>query len=211
MDRELCFTIALLLVAPTAFSATSLRNKLATCVGIKDDAARLTCYDHVAKGNGLTVKSHVIAGKGKWKVSTEISPIDDKENVYLTLDANKPVSGWLQRATPSLVVRCQNNKTEVYVVTGMQAATSDIGDYGTEYHEVTLRYDRDKAKNIRMTGSTDGKALFFSNAVEVAKTMMGHEKLLFEFTPFNANPAMTTFDIGGLKQSIQPLRKVCHW
>ena len=209
------FAIAVVLTslffAAPAYSASGLKGQLMRCARVKDDAARLACFDKAAKNNGLTTQSEVHRAKGNWVVRTETSPIDDSQNVYVRLKANKSISGWLESYTPWLVLQCKQNTTDVYVITGMQAALGRLGEYGTEFHDATLRFDKAAAKNIEMTGSTDGKALFFRDAIRTAKSMMHHQRLLFEFTPFHANPTMTTFDIGGLSEAIKPLRKACHW
>jgi hypothetical protein len=58
-----------------------------------------------------------------------------------------------------------------------------------------------------MDASTDGKALFFSDPRDIMTKMQTHQKLAFEFTPFNASPAETTFTITGYVSAVTPLAK----
>lgn len=84
-------------------------------------------------------------------------------------------------------------------------------EYGTDGATVTLRFDKEKATKYRTSKSTDGEALFFDQSVGLIKKMLGHSTLLFEFVPFNSSPALTTFDLRGLTESIKPLRDTCKW
>jgi hypothetical protein len=59
-----------------------------------------------------------------------------------------------------------------------------------------------------MEKSTDGKALFFWHPEDKIKIMLAHERMLFQFTP---SPALTTFTLTGLSESIGPLRQACKW
>jgi type VI secretion system protein VasI len=207
------FTAVLLITAMTLSTSALAQGtkELARCSAIKNDAKRLSCFDDLAKKYGVNEPIETTKGVGKWVVRTETSPIDDSTNVYLSLAANNFVQGWLESHTPKLMIRCKENKTEAFVVTGMQATLGRLGDYGGQYYDATIRFDKNKATDIEMSGSTDGKALFFSDAIGIVKQMMTHQSLLFQFTPFNASPVMTTFDIRGLKDAIKPLRKECHW
>jgi type VI secretion system protein VasI len=110
--------------------------------------------------------------------------------------------------TPTLIVRCKENRTELYVRTGMNAAV-EYGEY--ESATVTLRFDKDEAVQVKCGESTDGEALFFPNAISMLKLMMSRDKMLFQFTPFNASPQMTTFPLTGLAAAVAPLRRACGW
>ena len=109
---------------------------------------------------------------------------------------------------PTLWVRCEEKKTEIFIHTGL-AANPEYGLFN-EY-TVTLRIDKAKAFNLRAIQATSSDGLFLPNAVGLAKRMMGHEKLLFNFVPFNSPPQTVTFPIGGLGAAIKPLRAACKW
>ena len=105
------------------------------------------------------------------------------------------------------MLRCKENRTEAYILTGMAPNV----EYGHSGATTTFRYDKTAAYDLRMSKSTDGEALFFPSAISQIKRMMQHEKLLFQFTPFNSSPTMTTFPIGGLVEATKALRKQCGW
>lgn len=106
---------------------------------------------------------------GKWKTQTSRSDIDDTKTVVLVLDADRAVKGWPgQTEIPRLVLRCQQNKTEVYINTGFQPHVESGNLDGAT---VLLRFDSTQAKKFNTSKSTDGEALFFGRAIPLIKTM----------------------------------------
>lgn len=144
---------------------------------------------------------------GKWQVRNSVSPVDDSKTVVLMLDADTEIRGWLSAHKPSLIIRCKQGKTSAYINTGMQPTR----EHGSDYITGTFRFDKNKATTLKMSKSTDSKALFFDNEIGVIKRIAKHQKMLFQFTPFNSSPTMTTFQIAGLAKALKPLRKVCGW
>lgn len=146
-----------------------------------------------------------------WRATSEKSPIDDSLNVYLSIDADSTVKGWLGEAkTPSLSVRCKENETDVYVNLWARPRT-DSGLYGHEHSTLTVRFDEEKAVRERFGLSTDGEAIFFSNGPATAKKLLNYKKLLIEVVPYNSSPQVVTFDLTGLGDQITPLRTACRW
>lgn len=144
---------------------------------------------------------------GKWIIATETSPVDDSQTVVLKLNAEKQVQGWLDKFLPTLIIRCKERKIEVYVYTGTQSEVESDIDYST----VRVRFDKEQAMTLQLSHSTDGTALFFPliSLQNIVDTFHGHNSMLFEFTPFNAPPANTTFDLRGIDEAIKPLAKAC--
>lgn len=145
---------------------------------------------------------------GKWRTEFETSAFDDSQTVILRLRAEQPVQGWLVTYTPSLILRCMEGSIEAYVHIGMQA---DV-EYGlTDLATVRLRYGQSPAFTVRAHESTDGEALFFPDAQAEISRMLNHQSLVFGFTPFNAPPVSTSFDLGGLPAAIAPLNDACAY
>jgi len=144
----------------------------------------------------------------KWDISKDMSRIDDSTTIVLSLDAESAISGWPGKTNrPSLILRCKQKQTEAYIVTGMPPQV----EYGSDGATVTTRLDKDRAIKLRMSKSTDGEALFFGQSVGFIKSMLRKSTLLFDFTPFNSSPVMTTFDLRGIDEAIKPLRETCKW
>lgn len=57
--------------------------------------------------------------------------------------------------------------------------------------------------------STDDKALFFDNAPQLISRLEAADRLLFQFTSYNAPPAETSFDLRGLSEVLPQLREAC--
>ena len=148
--------------------------------------------------------------KPSWNTSTDKSPIDDSTNVFLSIESDKKISGYLKEETPSLYLRCKENHTEVYLAFGMQLDTNYDSNMN-RYTILRLRYDDEPAESTRMSLSTDGEAVFFRQAIPTIKKMLQHNKLLVEATPYNRGPQVTTFDLKGLVAVIEPLQSACHW
>jgi type VI secretion system protein VasI len=112
--------------------------------------------------------------------------------------------------TPSLHIRCKENKTNAYIHLGLRPKT-EFGLYGAEHTSIILRFDEEKAYQEKFGLSTDGEAVFFPDHISTVKKMMRHERLLIEFIPFNASPQITTFSLKGFSEKVVPLREICHW
>ena len=149
--------------------------------------------------------------KPRWRSQTETSPLDDSTNVYLWIEAEDPISGWLEsNVRPTLNIRCKENTTNAYINLEMRPDT-EYGSYGAQYAYVTLRFDDDRAFQEKFGVSTDGDAVFFPDHVGYAKRMLEHQRLLIQFTPSNSSPQLTTFNLEGLQDHIAPLREACRW
>lgn len=149
-----------------------------------------------------------VAQSGKWRLIKSESQFDDSRTVVLTLVAENSIKGWLATSMPQLILRCQEHRTEAYVVTGMPA-TVEYGE--SDRHTVRLRYGDDAATSVMMSQSTDNKSLFFPDPTNSILRMWNVQTLLVGFTPFNANPVSIRFDVSGLPFAIQPLREACGW
>jgi hypothetical protein len=122
-------------------------------------------------------------------------------------DAENDIQGWLKSMRPNLVLRCQEGKTNVYVVTGMAANV----EYGTDGHTVRLRFDDGKPTTQYWSESTDHEALFAPNPTQLAKQLLKVKTLTFQFTPFNASPAVVRFNLEGLGPHLEKVANACGW
>lgn len=137
-----------------------------------------------------------------------VNEFDDSRTVTIGVEADSAVEGWLARETPWLYIRCQSGETEVVVDVGMNSSV-EAGRFNQ--HTVQVRLDDSPAREVVTNESTDGESLFFPNGLSFAQEMLGHERMLFGFVPFNADPQSTTVDIAGIDAAIAPLREACGW
>ena len=132
-------------------------------------------------------------------------------NVYVSRKANSQVQGWPSvTCRPELWLRCKEGTTEMLVITGMEPQVESHRS-SFDWASVTVRLDKDPAREGVVRKSSDGKGLFFPEAQEGIVGLLGHDSMLFRFTPFKSPPAMTTFDLDGLDEAVAPLRLSCGW
>jgi hypothetical protein len=145
---------------------------------------------------------------GKWQISTSISEFDNSTTIALSLEAEDFIEGWLTTTMPTLVLRCKERDIAVYVKVGMQSNV----EYGlNDAATVRIRFDQNQAFEAVANESTDGDALFFQDPHAMIIAMLKSNEMVFGFTPFNADPAVTTFDLSGLANVIDPLKQSCYW
>jgi len=182
----------------------ALVAEIGRCAAIEDGFGRLDAYDALAKKLGLGRKP--VEGTGKWTVKTTVNPLDDSKTVLASLEADPESSIRLKGGLmPQLVVRCKRGELEVYAITGT-AAEKDGKD---QRSTVSLRYDKQPAFDVRMDQSTEGDALFWPDATESARKLLGAERLLVVFTPVNASPALMQFDLRGFADVHEQLAEAC--
>lgn len=203
MKHKLMLAIALAATSTVALADTN--QDIAQCAAKPADAARLICYDTVARKLGVDKpKTTTTTGSGRWSVRSDKSPIDDSVNVYLSVDSEDPVRSGYNTVRPSLFIRCAENKTNVFFNWGLYL--------GLDSTRMLVRFDGEKAITDSWSISTDNKAVFVSGSdIAFATKMMGHEKLLTQITPYGESPVMATFPIAGLSEAIKPLRQACNW
>jgi hypothetical protein len=162
-------------------------------------------------GDGAASVSQTIP-QDNWTVKEEVSPMDSSKTVVLTLSAENTIHGPIGDRRPSLIIRCKEGKTDAYVVTGMAASVEEDSEGGpSEDHQVRLRFDDNPPATDRWSESTSHSGLFASDAVAFSKQLAGAQKFTFEFTPFDANPAVAQFDLKGLSSHLPKVAEVCGW
>jgi hypothetical protein len=109
---------------------------------------------------------------------------------------------------PHLIIRCQDHQTEAYVVIGM-SAQPEPGQVGK--HTVLLRFDDHQQEREFWDRSADDKALFSQSPVRFVKKVARSKTLTFEFTPFQASPAVATFSVAGFERRLPALRRCAEW
>lgn len=203
--NKIVLSFILILLAITNVYGDAKKD-MAVCSIISDDALRLMCFDELS--NKLGIAKPIIetsTGNGKWEVRKEQSQIDDSTNVWVSLGAENSVYSSYKVALPKLYIRCNENKTTLFITYGDLFLGSDSID-------VLTRFDKKKATTNVWIMSTDHSAIFVrGHNITFIKKLMKHDKLLVQLTPYGDSPIMTTFDIRGLKEAIKPLRKNCGW
>jgi len=183
--------------------AQSERDGIRQCAAIAAGAERLACFDALTTRLG-TAKSGAAApvNRGQWEVSAATSPLDNSQNVFLSLAANETITGLGGRARPTLIIRCKEGKTD--------AAVSWDVYLGLDTTTVLTRIDSARATTSLWDISTNNKATFHQRPKQFLRELSGHQVLLAEVVPYGENPAMVTFAIAGVDEAAKPLREACH-
>ncbi|MGH9745214.1 MAG: type VI secretion system-associated protein TagO [Candidatus Acidiferrales bacterium] len=149
----------------------------------------------------------------RWVVKEDKSPMDDSRTVVLSLESEDVIQGPLGAKRPSLIIRCQEGKTDTYVVTRMAASVEEDYDGGPRLdHTVKIRFDDGNAIEERWDESGAHDALFIgADGKEFVRTLAHTQRLTFQFTPFNANPAIARFDLRGLDAHLGRVADACRW
>lgn len=200
MKRITWITI-LLLASPATYAASN--SGIYKCKKIESPLERLACYDRITSTSGNEDKGSAGNKHTNWSVSTSASPVDDSKTVTLTTRADKPFTAMMGSAHPILLVRCKQNKTEMFI-----SWDTYINIQSTP---VLTRLDKGKATTASWGVSTDNSATFAPRPISLIKSMFGKNTLLAQVTPYGQSPASVSFDVRGLKDAIKPLRQACHW
>jgi type VI secretion system protein VasI len=205
--NEIALTLAIILATPCANAASNI--ELSKCSEVKGDIERLQCFDSLTKKAGANSPSVTVVNKGNWIVQSETSKINDTKNVFLNLKSNDQIEGRLGRqGYANINIACSEGKTDIYFTFAGQFL-ADIQGYG----DLIVRLDKEKARTISFTESTDHEALGLWNGSggRFIKSLFGRKKMLVRVTPYNQSSITTEFNIAGLDLAISPLRAACRW
>lgn len=137
-----------------------------------------------------------------WIVSEDTNPLDDSPIVVLANEAQSGRNSYGRQ--PTLVLRCRNNTTEVYI---------SWDEYlGSDSPLVTYRVGDGESWRSRWSLSTSNTAAFYPGShIALIREMMQSDRFVAQVTPYGESPITAVFDLSGLEQRITPLREACHW
>lgn len=202
--------ILLLIFLVPVIANANIDAKVDTCKSMTDSNQRLSCYDNLFERKIKSKSDEKTTGK--WVVEEEISPIDDSKTVTLMLNADSPIQVRYTKSTPYLVIRCKENKTEMYIGFNTFLGSNTIYP--------TTRIDSEKAvSDMKWSISTNHKAMFYDGSnykgyvkvTDYIKKLQTKNKYFVQVTPYSENTVNTTFTIIGLDKAIEPLREACGW
>ena len=195
--------LALTLFAPLASAAVG-DSEVAACAAETNTVKRLSCYDSMAAKHELApaTKRTKAQGAGKWQTQTSTDPLNDKSVHVAILDADTGAGRYGE--TVSMVVRCKDNRTELYI-----NWNSFLGGDGIQSIH---RVGKAKAVQSMWTLSTDKQSAFYPGTpIPVLKKMADESSFIVNVTPYNSNPVTAIFDITGAESALSDIREGCTW
>lgn len=129
--------------------------------------------------------------------------MDDSPRVILVTAAEERVNRYGSPSRPSLIIRCQEKATELYIV---------ADDYlGMDTTQVAARIDDSKPATSTWDISTDSKGMFARGAIPLIRKLVGKTSYTVRFTPYNESPVTLKFDVRGLAGHLPKVAQACGW
>jgi hypothetical protein len=182
---------------PYSTTAVAQDSKPATaCRAIKDNAARLKCYDNLPATGGPA------AAASPWSITQSKSPLDDSDQVAGLLVATD--------GEGSLLVRCRETITGAAVSPKLEEiASSWFGSI-----RVVYRVNDDKPVETNWKRSTTGKAAFapgVPDAIEFIRSLRDDGKLFVRVIESGGRRHDTFFNLGNVSEIRNRIAVACRW
>ena len=182
--------------SPVAAQATLL--KLVLCTKIKDDTARLKCFDEAFEDvNNVTDRSSGTNVPPTWHIKKEKSELDDSPSIIATLPATS--------GTSILIARCIENRTNLIVA----------GDYIVSSRKRTVRVvvrvnDASSIEELWLP-ATNGRGVFSPTAISTMRLLPDNAKLFTRVLDFQDVQHDASFQIGNFSDVRDQIAAACNW
>ena len=168
----------------------------------------VTHASSASSGTAGAVAGSTTAAMHQWSREDEYRWIANrKRSVAYQLDADQQVRVWTTHVRPSLVMRCLNRKTEVFVYTETPSKLESTDGL----HSVRLTFDGAPESDERWPDSAEHDALFAPDGTALARRISTAHHLRFGFSPHNADPVQVDFDLGDAGSVVATVAKTCGW
>lgn len=195
--KLLLSTVGIMLLASQSGPAVAQPTLLglAICKQIKDDAARLKCFDAAFSGAEPANAKEPPVG---WSITEDKSPVDDSLQISAAL-MGENLSG-------TLIARCAERKTEVAIVPKEYLGSSGVGKTKT-----LLRIDDAPAVTELWSSSSNGRAAFSPSPVALLKILPDNAILFARLTGYSGNEHDIKFALGSLSEVKAKISQTCKW
>jgi hypothetical protein len=141
----------------------------------------------------------------KWNSTNRDWIGNQRKAVAFELPAERKVAVWQRQVQLTLVVRCMANRIDAFVFT-QSAARMEPQDND---HTVRIAFDGEAESVERWPDSDEHDALFAPDGAAFVSRLAAARTMKFGFTPHNASPVSTDFNIAGLGAIMEPAAKQC--
>lgn len=194
--------LALYLVAAPVSAASD--QQLLQCSAKSEDSQRLACYDALARmlaGSESAIKHSTNA---QWSMVLEELRDEQRTDMRLSVKSQTPLQVDGSDVHAVLTVSCEAGKASVSLNWNMYLGLGSI--------RMRTHFDgQQNRSNIWLIADDNQTVLLRRSDISFIKTMMRHDKLTTEVTPFGQRPVTVEFNIEGLSEVVKPLRKLCNW
>jgi hypothetical protein len=172
------------------------QEALNRCRQIKDDAARLKCYDGIGSASNAPARPAQGKADEAWEVRDERSPLDDSPVVTATLRSSA------DRA--SLLLRCKDRKTEVAVTKwGFIKCGTDV--------RVIYRVNQDQATDGPWNSHSSCVLALAPSPVPFIRALTDDGKVYFRIFDHHGTPHDALFNLGKVSDVRSRLAEACDW
>ncbi len=141
--------------------------------------------------------------EGSWYYKTKVNKMTDSTDIVAIVSTKDVYSRQGVERNTSLVMRCNENKTDAYI------STTDY--LGSSAPEITLRFDGGKPVKKSWTSAEGGDAAFSPDAVSFIKELTKHKKVIIGFEPYGSTMQAVEFDLAGSDKIASEISKACNW
>jgi type VI secretion system protein VasI len=143
-----------------------------------------------------------------WYIGASEDPMTGAKNVNAYTMSLTRIPDTIRRmVSPTLIVRCERNKTELLINWDRFITTGGL-DNGTH---VMIRLDDEKPMRTEWQMSTNFNATFSRNPIPLIRAMRNKTKLRAETIPYGSSSVLAVFDISGMPEVIERVSKQCGW
>lgn len=144
-----------------------------------------------------------LSSSADWVTITEVSPIDNKVDALIAIEANDDIDWNGLAVRPVLYFSCSQENLEAYVNTHTYIGLDD------ETQTTRTRFGNDSPLPTNMNISSDGSGLFVHDAVRFINQAINHDTFAIEFYPYQEPAKTAVFDIRGLYEALPPVLDAC--
>ena len=140
----------------------------------------------------------------RWSTENQASWLDRRRGAAFELLSENIVKTWFGPARPTLVIRCEAQSIEAFVVTGSLKI-----DPRVEGKTVTISIDGEPARTEHWTDSDDHTAIFASDAAAFTQRLRTARMLHVGYSPHNSSDVVAQFHVAGLDALFAAASKHC--
>ena len=197
--------LAIFLISTCLFSS-GLKNDLHKCSIINNTIERIDCFDAIVSKHNISAKTKTkpATGVNNWSVSETHDPMTDALKVTF-VNISKNAKGKYGEKV-ALIVRCVSEEDpEMYI---------NWNSYLGRNVYVTSRFDNEKPMKLKWGMSTNSQSSFYpypyyGSSEQVLEKFVQANKLVASTIPYNENPVVAIFDLGGFTKASNPYKDIC--